>query len=127
MEGRCTVPRMNFRPADEPTTPDDATQLGLAVIAEAAALNSRDDKIAQSAADNLQDTVDGLVDEPMTARQEEVVESLGAVAGSLLAGVSGALAAQQDLPVEQVLERTARVVLSKRQLTTDNEPDQRDL
>ncbi|WP_423919701.1 hypothetical protein ACPEEZ_12810 [Frigoribacterium sp. 2-23] len=96
--------------------PDDvATQLGLAVVAHAAALNSGDTESLVSAEDNLRDTVDGLIDEPMTHRQELVVESLAATGGALTAGLSSALAAEQGRPADEILQKAAGSIVNQRE------------
>ena len=94
---------------------DEATQLGLAVVAEAAALHAGDTESLISAEDNLHDTVDALIDEPLTDRQERVVESLAATGGALAAGLSGALAAEQGRPVDDILQKAATSIVTRRE------------
>jgi hypothetical protein len=106
----------------------DSTQLGLAVIAEASATLSGDPALVDAAEENLRDTVDELIDEPLTHPQEQVVESLATASGSITAGLSGALAASQDRPVDDILGRAARLLLAKQQLASEDgtgtgEPD----
>lgn len=106
---------------DSTPAPDSAaSELGLAVNAEASAALSQDPALVDAAEENLRDTVDSLVDEPLTDRQQDVVESLAAASGSITAGLSGALAAQQDRPVEEVLGATARVLLARQAQAEDD-------
>ncbi|ARC56224.1 hypothetical protein AS850_03935 [Frondihabitans sp. 762G35] len=90
----------------------DATQSGLAVIAEATALRDDDPEVSLAARENLLDTVDDLVDEPLTPRQEEVVEAVAVAGGSLTAGLSGALARERRSRPEDVLTGAAAALLN---------------
>ncbi|PCN46938.1 hypothetical protein Csp2054_14625 [Curtobacterium sp. 'Ferrero'] len=109
---------------DEHATPrpeDDAARLGLVVVGEAAALQSGDDAALDASEQNIHDTVDDLVDEPLTPRQEEVVERLASAGGTLTAGLSGALAASTDRSVEDVLGGAARSIVWQQRLTQERE------
>lgn len=109
---------------DEHRTPrpeDDAARLGLVVVGEAAALQSGDEAALDASEQNIRDTIDELVDEPLTQRQEEVVERLAAAGGTLTAGLSGALAAQSGRSVDDVLEGAARSVVWQQRLADQRE------
>jgi hypothetical protein len=109
---------------DEHRTPrpeDDAARLGLVVVGEAAALQSGDEAALDASEQNIRDTIDELVDEPLTPRQEEVVERLASAGGTLTAGLSGALAAQSGRSVDDVLEGAARSVLWQQRLADGRE------
>jgi hypothetical protein len=62
-----------------------------------------------------------MIDEPLTERQEQVVERLASAGGTLTAGLSGALAAQTGRSVDDILEGAARSVVWQQRLA-----DQRD-
>ncbi len=100
---------------------DDAARLGLVVIGEAAALHAGDDTSLDASEQNIRDTVDDLVDEPLTERQEEVVERLAAAGGTLTAGLSGALAATTDRSVDDVLGGAARSVVWQQRLSQERD------
>ncbi|MBT1545928.1 hypothetical protein [Curtobacterium aurantiacum] len=109
---------------DEHRTPrpeDDAARLGLVVVGEAAALQAGDEAALDASEQNIRDTIDELVDEPLTPRQEEVVERLASAGGTLTAGLSGALAAQSGRSVDDVLEGAARSVLWQQRLADERE------
>ncbi|MBT1618379.1 hypothetical protein KK090_03835 [Curtobacterium flaccumfaciens pv. poinsettiae] len=109
---------------DEHRTPrpeDDAARLGLVVVGEAAALQSGDEAALDASEQNIRDTIDELVDEPLTQRQEEVVERLAAAGGTLTAGLSGALAAQSGRSIDDVLEGAARSVVWQQRLADQRE------
>ncbi|MCS6569474.1 hypothetical protein K0028_13270 [Curtobacterium flaccumfaciens pv. flaccumfaciens] len=109
---------------DEHRTPrpeDDAARLGLVVVGEAAALQSGDEAALDASEQNIRDTIDELVDEPLTPRQEEVVERLASAGGTLTAGLSGALAAQSGRSVDDVLEGAARSVVWQQWLADERE------
>lgn len=109
---------------DEHRTPrpeDDAARLGLVVVGEAAALHSGDEAALDASEQNIRDTIDEMIDEPLTPRQEQVVERLASAGGTLTAGLSGALAAQTGRSVDDVLEGAARSVVWQQRLA-----DQRD-
>ncbi|WP_139196075.1 hypothetical protein [Curtobacterium sp. MCBA15_009] len=109
---------------DEQSTPrpeDDAARLGLVVVGEAAALHSGDEAALDASEQNIRDTVDELVDEPLTERQEEVLERLAAAGGTLTAGLSGALAAQTGRSVDDVLEGAARSVVWQQRLANERD------
>ncbi|WIE64467.1 hypothetical protein DEI99_014725 [Curtobacterium sp. MCLR17_036] len=109
---------------DEQSTPrpeDDAARLGLVVVGEAAALHSGDEAALDASEQNIRDTVDELVDEPLTQRQEEVLERLAAAGGTLTAGLSGALAAQTGRSVDDVLEGAARSVVWQQRLANERD------
>ncbi|WP_159570239.1 hypothetical protein [Curtobacterium sp. 18060] len=109
---------------DEHRTPrpeDDAARLGLVVVGEAAALHSGDEAALDASEQNIRDTIDEMVDEPLTPRQEQVVERLASAGGTLTAGLSGALAAQTGRSVDDILEGAARSVVWQQRLA-----DQRD-
>jgi len=100
---------------------DDAARLGLVVVGEAAALHSGDEAALDASEQNIRDTIDEMIDEPLTPRQEQVVERLASAGGTLTAGLSGALAAQTGRSVDDVLEGAARSVVWQQRLS-----DQRD-
>lgn len=109
----------------QPRRPEqDATELGLAVIAEATANGSFDPELESAAEENLVETVDSLVDQPLTERQTEVVASLAGVSGSITAGLTEALAAQQNRPVEEILGTTAKALLVEQE--SEGREDERD-
>ncbi|MGN8049639.1 hypothetical protein ACTJKO_08090 [Curtobacterium sp. 22159] len=101
---------------DSPRPEDDAARLGLVVVGEAAALHSGDDAALDASEQNIIDTIDDLVDEPLTDRQEQVVQRLASAGGTLTAGLSGALAARSGRSVDDVLEGAARSVLWQQRL-----------
>lgn len=100
---------------------DDAARLGLVVVGEAAALHSGDEAALDASEQNIRDTVDEMIDEPLTARQEQVVERLASAGGTLTAGLSGALAAQTGRSVDDVLEGAARSVVWQQRLADQRE------
>lgn len=100
---------------------DDAARLGLVVVGEAAALHAGDDAALDASEANIRDTVDSMVDEPLTPRQEEVVERLAAAGGTLTAGLSGALAAKTGGSVEDVLGGAARSVVWQQRLAAERD------
>lgn len=100
-----------------PRPEDDAARLGLVVVGEAAALHSGDEAALDASEHNIRDTIDELIDEPLTERQEQVVERLAAAGGTLTAGLSGALAAQTGHSVDDVLEGAARSVVWQQRLS----------
>lgn len=121
---RSVPERTVHRMTDEHRTPrpeDDAARLGLVVVGEAAALQSGDEAALDASEQNIRDTIDELVDEPLTPRQEEVVERLASAGGTLTAGLSGALAAQSGRSVDDVLEGAARSVLWQQRLADERE------
>ncbi|QCR44510.1 hypothetical protein C1N91_14295 [Curtobacterium sp. SGAir0471] len=101
---------------ERPRAEDDAARLGLVVVGEAAALHAGDDASLDASEENIRETVDSMVDEPLTPRQEEVVERLASAGGTLTAGLSGALAAKTGGNVEDVLEGAARSVVWQQRL-----------
>ncbi|MBT2504022.1 hypothetical protein [Curtobacterium sp. ISL-83] len=105
---------------------DDAARLGLVVVGEAAALHSGDDAALDASEENIRETIEELIDEPLTPRQEEVVERLAAAGGALTAGLGGALAAQSGRSVDDVLTGAARSVLRQQQLASHREDVGRD-
>jgi hypothetical protein len=104
-----------------PRPEDDAARLGLVVVGEAAALHSGDDAALDASEQNIREVIDEMIDEPLTERQEQVVERLAAAGGTLTAGLSGALAAQSGRSVDDVLSGAARSVVWQQHLA-----DQRD-
>lgn len=106
---------------DRPRPEDDAARLGLVVVGEAAALHAGDDASLDASEENIRETVDSMVDEPLTPRQEEVVERLASAGGTLTAGLSGALAAKTDGNVEDVLEGAARSVVWQQRLAAERD------
>ncbi|MFJ4219654.1 hypothetical protein [Curtobacterium luteum] len=100
---------------------DDAARLGLVVVGEAAALHAGDDASLDASEQNIRETVDSMVDEPLTDRQEEVVERLASAGGTLTAGLSGALAARSDRSVDDVLAGAARSVVRQQRLSQERE------
>jgi len=106
---------------ERPRPEDDAARLGLVVVGEAAALHAGDDAALDASEENIRETVDSMVDEPLTPRQEEVVERLAAAGGTLTAGLSGALAAKTGGSVEGVLEGAARSVVWQQRLAAERD------
>ena len=102
---------------------EDASRLGLVVVGEAAALQSGDEAALDASVENIRETIDDLIDEPLTPRQEEVVERLASAGGTLTAGLSGALAAQTGRPVDDVLEGAARSIIWQERLAADRDRD----
>lgn len=100
---------------------DDAARLGLVVVGEAAALHAGDDASLDASEQNIRETVDSMVDQPLTDRQEEVVERLASAGGTLTAGLSGALAARSDRSVDDVLAGAARSVVQQQRLSQERE------
>lgn len=100
---------------------DDAARLGLVVVGEAAALHSGDEAALDASEENIRETIDGMVDEPLTDRQEQVVERLASAGGTLTAGLSGALAAQTGRGVDEVLEGAARSVVWQQRLAAQRD------
>ncbi len=110
---------------------DDAARLGLVVVGEAAALHSGDEAALDASEQNIRDTVDEMIDEPLTDRQEQVVERLASAGGTLTAGLGGALAAQTGRSVDDVLEGAARSVVWQQRLAdqrrgAEREPGEHD-
>ncbi|PZF55438.1 hypothetical protein DEJ23_12210 [Curtobacterium sp. MCSS17_008] len=105
---------------------DDAARLGLVVVGEAAALHAGDDASLDASEENIRETVDSMVDEPLTARQEEVVERLVSASGTLTAGLSGALATKTGGSVDDVLEGAARSVLWQQRLAAERDAAQQE-
>jgi hypothetical protein len=106
---------------ERPRPEDDAARLGLVVVGEAAALHAGDDASLDASEENIRETVDSMVDEPLTPRQEEVVERLASAGGTLTAGLSGALAAKTGGNVEDVLEGAARSVVWQQRLAAERD------
>jgi len=102
---------------------EDAARLGLVVVGEAAALQSGDEAALDASVENIRETIEDLIDEPLTPRQEEVVERLASAGGTLTAGLSGALAAQTGRPVDDVLEGAARSIVWQERLAADRDRD----
>jgi len=106
---------------EHPRPEDDAARLGLVVVGEAAALHAGDDASLDASEANIRETVDSLVDEPLTPRQEEVVERLASAGGTLTAGLSGALAAKTGGNVDDVLAGAARSVVWQQRLAAERD------
>jgi len=109
-----------------PRPEDDAARLGLVVVGEAAALHSGDEAALDASEQNIRDTIDEMIDEPLTERQEEVVERLVSAGGTLTAGLSGALAAQAGRSVDDILEGAARSVVWQQRLSQERDDAERD-
>lgn len=109
-----------------PRPEDDAARLGLVVVGEAAALHSGDEAALDASEQNIRDTIDEMIDEPLTDRQEEVVERLAAAGGTLTAGLSGALAAQSGRSVDDILEGAARSVVWQQRLSQQRDDAEHD-
>lgn len=110
-----------------PRPEDDAARLGLVVVGEAAALHSGDEAALDASEQNIRDTIDEMIDEPLTERQEEVVERLAAAGGTLTAGLSGALAAQSGRSVDDILEGAARSVVWQQRLSQQRDDAEHDV
>jgi hypothetical protein len=102
---------------------EDAARLGLVVVGEAAALHSGDEAALDASEENIRETVDDLIDEPLTPRQEEIVQRLAAAGGTLTAGLSGALAAQTGRSVEDVLGGAAGAVIWQERMAAQRYAD----
>ncbi len=107
---------------EHPRPEDDAARLGLVVVGEAAALHAGDDGALDASEENIRETIDSMVDEPLTDRQEQVVERLASAGGTLTAGLSGALAAKTGSSVDDVLEGAARSVVWQQRLAPSGTP-----
>lgn len=92
-------------------TEREAASLALALVAVAtASVDGGDD--AQTASERgLLELVDCLADEPLTARQADVVSALATASAAMTTGLSGAVAEQRDGDVHAVLRFAARAVL----------------
>ncbi len=117
---RRTVPAMTDA-NEHPRPEDDAARLGLVVVGEAAALHAGDDGALDASEENIRETIDSMVDEPLTDRQEQVVERLASAGGTLTAGLSGALAAKTGSSVDDVLEGAARSVVWQQRLAAERD------
>ncbi|WP_144804061.1 hypothetical protein [Curtobacterium sp. BH-2-1-1] len=106
---------------EHPRPEDDAARLGLVVVGEAAALHAGDDGALDASEENIRETIDSMVDEPLTDRQEQVVERLASAGGTLTAGLSGALAAKTGSSVDDVLEGAARSVVWQQRLAAERD------
>ncbi|WP_066516316.1 hypothetical protein [Curtobacterium ammoniigenes] len=111
---------MSNQERHEPDIEQDAVDLGLALVGEASALHSGDMEAVVASEDNLREVVDELVDEPLTERQEEVVETLAASGASLTAGLAGAVSIEQQRPVGDVLRGASRSIVMQHR--KDGEP-----
>jgi hypothetical protein len=100
---------------------EDAARLGLVVVGEASALHSGDGASLDASEENIRETIDELVDVPLTDRQEQVVERLAQAGGTLTAGLSGAVAARTGTSVDDVLEGAARSVLRQQRFASERE------
>ncbi|WIB77109.1 DUF5304 family protein [Curtobacterium sp. MCPF17_002] len=109
-----------------PRPEDDAARLGLVVVGEAAALHSGDDAALDASEQNIREVIDEMIDEPLTERQEQVVERLAAAGGTLTAGLSGALAAQSGRSVDDVLSGAARSVVWQQHLAEQRDAGSHD-
>ncbi|WIB64001.1 hypothetical protein [Curtobacterium sp. MCBD17_040] len=105
---------------------DDAARLGLAMVGEATAMTTGDEDAFRASEENLREVVAELVDEPLTPRQEQVVETLGAMGGSLTAGLGSALAQEQDREPTEVLGGAAASIVWQQRLA-DVEQDVDDI
>lgn len=124
---------MPSRRKNAPNDPvDDAAQLGLAVVGDATALHTGDEELHTgdedaviAAGDNLRDIVDELVDEPLTDRQEDVVEALASASSGLTVGLAAEVAFDQHRPVGDVLQGAARSVLMQQHVGRQQQADSR--
>jgi len=98
-------------PADR-TPEQDAAELALAIVSQAAAITQADEDALDASDDNLREVVAELADEPLTERQEEVVATLGTAGGTLAAGLSTALAEARGVDSAEVLRATAQSILA---------------
>lgn len=125
-QDRDTTDQHEGRPADDERqtrVQDDAARLGLAMVGEATAMTTGDEDAFRASEDNLREVVDELVDEPLTPRQEEVVETLGAMGGSLTAGLGSALAHEQEREPAEVLRGAAASIVWQQRLAAAGEQD----
>lgn len=122
----CTVCGMSDTDDQQYDARDDATRLGLAVIGEAAALHEADTESVSASEANLRDSVDELIDEPLTERQQDVVETLGTSSAALTAGLAGAVAIEQDRPVGEVLAGAARSIVMQQRMASEGHPESED-
>jgi hypothetical protein len=105
------------------TPQDDAARLGLAMVGEATAMTVGDEEAFRVSEENLRDVVDELIDEPLTPRQEEVVETIGAMGASLTAGLSSALAHAQDRDPSEVLGGAAASIVWQQHIAATHGQD----
>lgn len=90
---------------------DEAARLGLAIVGQATAMTTGDPEAVVASEENLHELVDDMVDQPLTEQQEEIVAVLGAMSGSLGAGLAGALADEQDREPAEILSDAASSIL----------------
>jgi hypothetical protein len=97
---------------------DEAARLGLAVVGEATAMASGDPAMVEASEENLRDAVGEFVDQPLTERQSEVFETLGAMSGSITAGLGSALAHEQGREPQDVLSGAAASIVWSQRFAT---------
>lgn len=96
----------------EQLTEREAASIALALVAVAtASVDGREDAL-HAADQGLVELINGLCDVPLTTRQAEVIETLGNASAAITAGMSAALADQQDCDVHVVLRLAAQAVLN---------------
>ncbi|NRD27688.1 hypothetical protein [Frigoribacterium sp. VKM Ac-2836] len=103
---------------NEPTdrTPEDeAAALALAVVSQAAAITQGDPEAVEASDENLREVVAELTDQPFTARQEDVVATLGTAGGSLAAGLTAALAHEKGVDPAVILGSTSQAIVAQTQ------------
>ena len=103
---------------NEPTarTPEEeAAALALAVVSQAAAITQGDPEAVEASDENLREVVGELSDQPFTARQEDVVATLGTAGGSLAAGLTAALAHEKGVDPGVILGSTSQAIVAQTQ------------
>ncbi|ROS54136.1 hypothetical protein [Frigoribacterium sp. PhB24] len=107
----------------EPTdrTPEEeAAALALAVVSQAAAITQGDPEAVEASDENLREVVAELTDQPFTARQEDVVATLGTAGGSLAAGLTAALAHEKGIDPAVILGSTSQAIVAQTQSQTQS-------
>ncbi|MET4052617.1 hypothetical protein ABID81_001987 [Frigoribacterium sp. PvP054] len=97
------------------TPEEEAAALALAVVSQAAAITQGDPEAVEASDENLREVVGELTDEPFTARQEDVVATLGTAGGSLAAGLTAALAHEKGVDPGVILGSTSQAIVAQTQ------------
>lgn len=92
-------------------TEREAAALALALVAVSTASLDGGDDAQQSSERGLIELVNTLCDEPLSARQAEVVSALAVSSAAMTTGLSGAVAEQRRCDAHDVLRVAARAVL----------------
>lgn len=97
---------------DQPTE-REAAELALALVAVATASVDGGADAQAVSEEGLVELVEELSDVPLTERQAEVIETVGAASAALTAGLGAALASEHGRQTEEVLGLAARAVLDQ--------------